>query len=160
MQSDRKFMNKLSELELNIHIKKPIKQVWDSIVDWNSQSNWMLQTKVWSELDQDRTIKNGKGVLIFAFTGLFPKLYPKFKVGVLDTMEITNFKPPVLCEVNHIGRLIRGTGKFELSKVRGGTNFKWQENLIAPSILLLVMKPALLLGVWLSLRRFARQLSR
>jgi len=63
-----------------------------------SQGDWMLQTKVWSELDQDRTIKNGKGVLIFAFTGLFPNLYPKIRLGILDTMEITKFKPPVLCE--------------------------------------------------------------
>jgi hypothetical protein len=141
-------------------IKKPIDLVWDRIVDWKSQSDWMLQTKVWSELDQNQTIKNGQGLLIFAFTGLFPNLYPKFKLGVLDTMEITNFKPPVLCEVDHIGRVIRGTGKFELSKVSGGTNFKWQENLIAPSILLVMIKPVLLLGVWLSLRRFARQLSR
>lgn len=153
-------MNNLSHLELNILIKKPIDFVWNHIVDWKSQSDWMLQTKVWSEVDQNPTIKNGKGLLIFAFTGLFPKLYPKFKLGVLDTMEITNFKPPVLCEVDHIGRVIRGTGKFELSKVSGGTNFKWQENLIAPAILLVVIKPVLLLGVWLSLRRFARQLSR
>jgi hypothetical protein len=152
-------MNNLSHLELNIIINKPIDLVWRAIVDWNSQSNWMVQTKVWSELDQDPTAKNGKGVLIFAFTGLFPNLYPKLKLGVLDTMEITNFKPPVLCEVDHIGRVIRGTGKFELAKVSSGTNFKWQENLIAPSILLVVMKPVLLLGVWLSLRRFARQLS-
>ena len=153
-------MNNLSHLELNIMIKKPIDLVWDRIVDWKSQSDWMLQTKVWSELDQNQTIKNGKGLLIFAFTGLFPNLYTKFKLGVLDTMEITNFKPPVLCEVDHIGRVIRGTGKFELSKVSGGTNFKWQENLIAPSILLVMIKPVLLMGVWLSLRRFARQLSR
>ena len=139
------FMNNLSHLELNIMIKKPIDLVWDRIVDWKSQSDWILQTKVWSELDQNQTIKNGKGLLIFAFTGLFPNLYPKFKLGVLDTMEITNFKPPVLCEVDHIGRVIRGTGKFELSKVSGGTNFKWQENLIAPSILLVMIKPVLLL---------------
>jgi hypothetical protein len=153
-------VNNLSHLEFNIIINKPIDLVWSSLVDWNSQSNWMLQTKVWSEIDQDQTIKNGKGLLIFAFTGLFPNLYPKLKLGVLDTMEITNFKPPVLCEVDHIGRVIRGTGKFELSKVSNGTNFKWQENLIAPSILLVVIKPVLLLGVWLSLHRFARQLSR
>jgi len=153
-------MRKLSHLELNIKINRPLESVWNSLVDWRSQSEWMLQTKVWSELDQDRTVKNGKGVLIFAFTGLFPKLYPKFRLGILDTMEITNFKPPVLCEVVHIGRVIRGTGQFKLTKTKNGTIFNWQENLIAPSIFLIVMKPVLLLGVWLSLRRFARQLTR
>ncbi len=116
-------MNKLSHLELNIKIDRPVKTVWDCLVDWKSQGDWMLQTKVWSELDQDRTIKNAKGVLIFAFTGLFPNLYPKIRLGILDTMEITKFKPPVLCEVVHIGRIIRGTGKFELKKSKNGTIF-------------------------------------
>ena len=63
-------MNKLSNLSLTIKINKPVKSVWSALVDWQGQSDWMLQTKVWSELDQDRTVKNGKGVLIFAFTGL------------------------------------------------------------------------------------------
>ncbi len=153
-------MNKLSHLELNIKIDRPVKTVWDCLVDWKSQGDWMLQTKVWSELDQDRTIKNGKGVLIFAFTGLFPNLYPKLRLGILDTMEITKFKPPVLCEVVHIGRIIRGTGKFELKKSKNGTIFNWQEDLVAHPVFLLIMKPLLLIGVWLSLRRFARQLTR
>jgi hypothetical protein len=153
-------MNKLSHLELNIKIDRPVKTVWDCLVDWKSQGDWMLQTKVWSELDQDRTIKNGKGVLIFAFTGLFPNFYPKIRLGILDTMEITKFKPPVLCEVVHIGRIIRGTGKFELKKSKNGTIFNWQEDLVANPVFLLIMKPLLLIGVWLSLRRFARQLTR
>jgi len=150
-------VNKLSNLELTIRVNKPIQQVWKSLVDWKSQSKWMLQTKVWSEIDQDLTVKNGKGVLIFAFTGIFPNLYPKLRIGILDTMEITNWKPPHICEVRHIGRVRRGSGKFELKKVRGGTNFYWQEEIIAPSFVLLFVKPALLIGVWLSLRRFARQ---
>lgn len=153
-------MNKLSHLELNIKIDRPVKTVWDCLVDWKSQGDWMLQTKVWSELDQDQTIINGKGVLIFAFTGLFPNLYPKIRLGILDTMEITKFKPPVLCEVVHIGRIIRGTGKFELKKSKNGTIFNWQEDLVAHPVFLLIMKPLLLIGVWLSLRRFARQLTR
>jgi uncharacterized protein YndB with AHSA1/START domain len=152
-------MNKLSNLTLTIKINKPVDEVWQSLVDWKGQSKWMLQTKVWSELDQDRTVKNGKGVLIFAFTGIFPKLYPKLRLGILDTMEVTNWKPPHICEVMHIGRVIRGTGKFELKKVRGGTIFYWQEEVIAPVLILLIAKPALLIGVWLSLRRFARQVS-
>ena len=152
-------MNKLSNLSLTIKINKPVKSVWSALVDWQGQSDWMLQTKVWSELDQDRTVKNGKGVLIFAFTGLFPKLYPKLKLGILDTMEVTKWKPPVICEVIHIGRVIRGTGKFELKPVRGGTVFFWQEEIVAPAIVLLFLKPMLLIGVWLSLRRFSRQVS-
>ena len=78
-------MNQLSHLSLTIKINKPVETVWKSLVNWHEQSNWMLQTKVWSEVDQDRTVKNGKGVLIFAFTGLFPSLYPKLRLGVLES---------------------------------------------------------------------------
>ena len=120
-------MKKLSHLSLTVEINKPVETVWKLLVDWQSQSKWMLQTKVWSELDQDKTVKNGKGVLVFAFTGLFPKLYPKLRFGILDTMEVTKWKPPVLCEVVHIGRVIRGTGKFELKRKRNRTVFHWQE---------------------------------
>mgnify|MGYP000847386440 FL=1 len=152
-------MRKLSDLSLTIKVNKPVEIVWSSLVDWSSQGKWMLQTKVWSELDQDRTVKNGKGVLIFAFTGLFPSLYPKLRLGILDTMEIRKWHPPLLCEVDHIGRVIRGSGKFELKKIKGGTIFYWHEEIIAPPIVLLFVKPVLMAGVWLSLRRFARQVS-
>lgn len=157
-------MSNQNKLALTIEINQPIKVVWQYLVDWRAQSDWMLQTKVWSELDQDRTIKNGKGVLIFAFTGLFPKLYPKVKLGILDTMEVTDWHPPYRCDVVHIGRIIRGTGSFELvSKTKskkGGTIFYWSEVIIAPAIFIAILKPFILLGVRISLRRFARLVER
>jgi hypothetical protein len=149
-----------NHLELTVEIRQPAKLVWKHLVDWRGQSDWMLQTKVWSELDQDRTIKNGKGVLIFAFTGLFPNLYPKIKLGVLDTMEVTKWQPPTRCDVVHIGRIIRGTGKFELVEKKNVTTFYWSEEIIAPAILLAILKPFILIGVRISLRRFARLVER
>ncbi len=149
-----------NHLELTVEIRQPAKVVWKHLVDWQGQSDWMLQTKVWSELDQDRTIKNGKGVLIFAFTGLFPNLYPKIKLGVLDTMEVTKWQPPTRCDVVHIGRIIRGTGKFELVEKKNVTTFYWSEEIIAPAILLAILKPFILIGVRISLRRFARLVER
>jgi len=153
-------MPRSNHLELTVEIRQPAKVVWKHLVDWRGQSDWMLQTKVWSELDQDRTIKNGKGVLIFAFTGLFPNLYPKIKLGVLDTMEVTKWQPPTRCDVVHIGRIIRGTGKFELVEKKNVTTFHWSEEIIAPAILLAILKPFILIGVRISLRRFARLVER
>jgi hypothetical protein len=157
-------MRNQNKLALTVEINQPIKIVWQQLVDWRSQSDWMLQTKVWSELDQDRTVKNGKGVLIFAFTGLFPKLYPKLKLGVLDTMEVVNWHPPYKCDVLHIGRIIRGTGSFELvsnsDSKKGGTTFYWSEEIIAPAVFIAILKPFILLGVRISLRRFARLVER
>ena len=153
-------MKTSNQLALTVEIKQPAKVIWKYLVDWRGQSDWMLQTKVWSELDQDRTVKNGKGVLIFAFTGLFSNLYPKLKVGVLDTMEVTRWTPPNICEVVHIGRVIRGTGKFELKEKKNVTTFYWSEEIIAPAILLAILKPFILVGVRISLRRFARLVER
>ncbi len=153
-------MPRSNHLELTVEIRQPAKVVWKHLVDWRGQSDWMLQTKVWSELDQDRTIKNGKGVLIFAFTGLFPNLYPKIKLGVLDTMEVTKWQPPTRCDVVHIGRIIRGTGKFELVEKKNVTTFYWSEEIIAPAILIAILKPFILIGVRISLRRFARLVER
>lgn len=157
-------MSNQNKLALTVEINQPIKIVWQHLVNWRSQSDWMLQTKVWSELDQDQTIKNGKGVLIFAFTGLFPKLYPKLKLGVLDTMEVVNWHPPYKCDVLHIGRIIRGTGSFELvsnsASKKGGTTFYWSEEIIAPAIFIAILKPFILLGVRISLRRFTRLVER
>ena len=157
-------MSNQNKLALTVEINQPIKIVWQHLVDWRSQSDWMLQTKVWSELDQDRTVKNGKGVLIFAFTGLFPKLYPKLKLGVLDTMEVVNWHPPYKCDVLHIGRIIRGTGSFELvsnsDSKKGGTTFYWSEEIIAPAVFIAILKPFILLGVRISLRRFTRLVER
>jgi hypothetical protein len=149
-----------NHLELTVEIKQPAKVVWKYLVDWRGQSDWMLQTKVWSELDQDRTVKNGKGVLIFAFTGLLANFYPKIKLGVLDTMEVTKWQPPTRCDVVHIGRFIRGTGKFELVEKKNVTTFYWSEEIIAPAIFLAILKPFILLGVRISLRRFARLVER
>ncbi|CAB4334069.1 MAG: SRPBCC family protein [Actinobacteria bacterium] len=153
-------MPPINQLALTVEIKQPIKVVWKHLVDWQGQSKWMLQTKVWSELDQDKTVKNGKGVLIFAFTGLFAKFYPKLKFGVLDTMEVVNWQPPKRCDVVHIGRIIRGTGKFELVSKKNSTIFYWSEEIIAPAIFLAIIKPFLLVGVRISLRRFARLVER
>ena len=149
-----------NHLALTVEIKQPAKVVWKYLVDWRGQSDWMLQTKVWSELDQDRTVKNGKGVLIFAFTGLFPNFYPKIKLGVLDTMEVINWQPPTRCDVVHIGRIIRGTGKLELKEKKSVTTFYWSEEIIAPAIFLAILKPFILMGVRISLRRFARLVER
>ena len=157
---DIQVMSKNNQLALKVEINQPAKVVWKYLVDWRGQSDWMLQTKVWSELDQDRTVKNGKGVLIFAFTGLFASMYPKLKLGVLDTMEVTNWKPPTRCDVVHIGRVIRGTGRFELVEKKSKTTFYWSEEIIAPAIFLAILKPFILLGVRISLRRFARLVER
>jgi hypothetical protein len=112
----------------------------------------MLGTKVWP-VDGDGTGVGGK---IEAFTGIW-------RIGFLDTMEITTWEPPRLCDVNHTGRVVRGTGTFEVVATSESTSkFIWSEDLDLPLGLLgkvgfFFVKPGFVYGVRKSLEKFASQ---
>ena len=137
-------------------INAPAQKVWDAIADWESQSRWMLQTKVILRSEASE----GVGVKIEAFTGPLHRLYPRVKSpGLVDLMEVTSWDPPRSCEVIHYGKILKGGGKFEVLAIDGGhTTFHWSEEVIAPRALFLLVKPFLWLGVKISLTRFARLL--
>ena len=146
-----------NEIKIQIKIKAPIEKVWAAIADWESQGDWMLQTRVWVTSD----IRSGVGTSISALTG--PLVKSGFKVGLLDKMVVTNWQPPYLCEVDHVGKVIKGTGKFELtdlsSKQEAVTNFDWSETIKAPKVVFLLIYLPTYLGVRISLLRFRRSLT-
>jgi hypothetical protein len=108
----------------------------------------MFSTKVTSD-----------GADIRAFTGV---QVGRLRLGVLDTMTITVWDPPRECRVLHTGRLIRGDGIFGvLPRAEGASTFHWREELDLPFGALgrlgwPILRPFMLAGVRLSLRRFAR----
>ena len=114
----------------------------------------MLQTKVWVTSDQ----VEGVGTSIAAFTGPLHFLYPRFKfLGFLDLMVVTHWQPPQLCDVDHVGKILKGSGTFQLSKIsETSTRFDWSETIIAPKAVYLLVAPFLYVGVRISLARFAR----
>lgn len=139
-------------LVLRIPVAAPVTATWAAAVDWNGQGQWLLATRVRS------TAQGGVGVGggAEAFTGLGP-------VGVLDTMEITLWDPPRRCHVRHTGRVVRGTGAFEVEE-RGpaASVFCWREDLELPLGALgrlgwPLVRPLFAWGLRLSLRRFARR---
>jgi uncharacterized protein YndB with AHSA1/START domain len=137
-----------NHLAISLEIEAPIQKVWDELANWEKQSDWMLQTKVWVT----SKIQSGVGTQISALTGIK-------KFGILDTMEVTNWQPPHICDVIHTGRVIRGTGRFELTAIDAArTRFDWSEEVIAPRALFILMVPGLYIGVRISLARFARSL--
>jgi hypothetical protein len=82
-------------------------------------------------------------------------------VGFVDPMEITLWEPPHRCHVLHTGRVVRGTGAFEVEARGAGSRFVWREDLELPLGLLgrlgwPLVRPLFWYGVRLSLRRFAR----
>jgi hypothetical protein len=144
-----------ANLTVAIDIDAPVERVWDAVVDWDNQGDWMLGTRVRG------TVRSGVGVGagLEAFTGVRG-------IGFLDTMEITAWEPPHRCDVRHTGRLVRGTGVFEVLALPGGrrSRFVWQENLDLPLGLVgrlgwLLVRPLAAFGVRLSLRRLASRLA-
>jgi len=129
-------------------------KLWSIVADWESQGDWMLQTKVWVT----SAIRDGVGTSIEAFTGPLYKIYPKFsKLGLLDLMTVTKWNPPHSCDVEHTGAIIKGTGTFELVEIeQNETRFNWSETVIIPKSLLFLAIPllwAVKIGVIISLRR-------
>lgn len=144
----------IKEFALAITIDAPIDRVWQVMVDWEAQSDWMLSTRVYN----DSLSPEGVGHTFRAFTG--PLARWNRSLGLMDEMVVSEWQPPRFCRVEHIGKVIRGYGTFALSSVSSDssqTRFDWYEEIEGPSSILALLKPGVLLGVWISLRRFKRR---
>lgn len=141
----------MEHIELRIPVNAPQETVWKAITDWQSQGEWMFATKV----DVTSPHAEGVGATLSAFTGFGP-------VGFLDTMTITSWEPPYRCDVDHTGRVVRGTGSFVVERLTDETSvFIWSEDLEIPlgkvgQIGFAITKPAFVAGVRHSLEKFAR----
>ena len=143
-------------LTVDLPIAASADRVWHEIADWEGQSKWMLQTTVKRTSD----FAEGVGVTIEAFTGPLHRIYPRFKfLGVLDLMKVTRWEPPTRCDVIHYGSIIKGTGTFEVEQIDDSRSiFHWSEEIEAPWLLFILVKPFILAGVLISLARFRRLL--
>ena len=137
----------LKDFNATVFVAAPQIEVWRSLVDWKSQGEWMALTRVTAS--DNGADDSGVGTTIDAFTGIGA-------LGILDRMKVTDWEPPTFCRVDHYGKIIRGIGEFRLTEVAGGTRFDWYEEIKAPKLVLLLIKPFILITVKLSLRKFAR----
>lgn len=139
-----------NEFEVSLTIDRPVPDVWNQLVDWRSQGDWMLLTRV--EASDSGSADSGIGTTIDAFTGIG-------RFGILDRMRIVKWEPPRFCEVIHYGRWIKGIGRFTLVDIGDGkTRFDWYEQIEAPKPVIALIKPGILIAVRLSLRKFAKSL--
>jgi hypothetical protein len=138
-------------LELTVDVAAPVARTWAGAVDWAGQGDWMLGTRVRGTAQDGRGVGGG----VEAFTGLG-------RLGFRDTMEITLWEPPYRCHVRHTGRVVRGTGAFEVrDRGAGRSTFVWREDLDLPLGALgrlgwPLLRPLFVAGLRVSLRRFAR----
>lgn len=138
----------LNEFRVSVEISAPVEKVWEELIDWKSQGEWMALTRVWSSADVSKD--SGIGTDIKAFTGVG-------KFGILDEMKVVEWRPPTFCAVDHYGKFIKGIGEFSLVQLSSErTRFDWYEKIEAPKWVLAVIKPGILIAVRYSLRKFAR----
>jgi hypothetical protein len=57
---------KSNHIAMSLVMDVPVEKVWAALADWESQSDWMLQTKV----EVTSEIREGIGTSIAAFTGI------------------------------------------------------------------------------------------
>jgi len=135
-----------ADITSRIALPVPPGQAWQAVVDWARQGQWMLGTRVHGG--------HGVGAEVVARTGIGP-------VGFTDTMVITEWDPPRRCVVEHTGRVIRGTGVFEVAPAGPASELRWTEQLELPLGAAgqwgwRLVRPLAQLGIDASLRRFAR----
>jgi hypothetical protein len=96
--------------------------VFDAVTNWEFQSKWIPFTNVVGVGENSHQL----GGKLEAFTGIG-------RVGFLDTMTITKWEPPFVCEVTHTGNFVKGSGLFEVSNDADGAKFTWTEYFSLPS---------------------------
>ena len=141
-----------AEVSARVDIDASPTAVWDAVVDWDAQHEWMFLTRVRG------TALDGRGVggRLEAFTGLGP-------IGFLDTMEITEWEPPRRCVVLHTGKVVRGTAAFVVEpRETAAATFVWAEWLDLPFGRLgrlgwPLVKPLIALPLAYSLRKLKRR---
>ena len=125
--------------------------MWDALTDWELHDRWMLLTRA--------SGGRSEGASIEAWTGLG-------RLAVRDTMTIVVWEPPHRCVVRHTGRVVRGSGAFEVQALTPTTSrVVWSEWIDLPLGLLgrlgwPLVRPLVRLGVGISLRRLARLVER
>jgi uncharacterized membrane protein len=106
-------------LEVDVPCSAPRDVIWDVLVDWERQPEWMLDAKSVHVLTPERS---GVGVTIRCPTNLMG-------ATVQDIMRVTAWEESRLLEVVHLGSIITGHGAFELldGPFDGSTIHWWEE---------------------------------
>ena len=112
----------MGRIRVSTVIDAPPPQVWDEVRHVERHVDWMADAVEIRFTSRRRT---GVGTTFDCLTKVGP-------IRLTDKMEITDWRDGKLMGVRHVG-LVTGTGRFTLTKARGGrTRFTWDERLQFP----------------------------
>jgi hypothetical protein len=110
-------------LEVVREVAAPRTTVWAVLTRWERQPEWMLDAK---DVEVLTPAREGEGVTIRCPTNLLG-------ATVDDVMRVTGWIEPSYLEVTHLGRVITGTGAFELERLdERRTRVTWWEEIDPP----------------------------
>lgn len=118
----------MARVEERVHIHRPLDHVWSLLTLWEAQPEWMLDARSVTVTSPQRT---GVGVTVEVPTDIALGLV------VVDEMVVTEWVERTRIGVRHTGRVIKGTGAFEVQPTRRpggqeGTLFTWTEDVEVP----------------------------
>ena len=105
------------EVTARITLAAAPERVWQVAMDWSRQREWIWATQVSGGASE--------GANVTARTAIGP-------VGFTDTMVITEWDPPRRCTVRHTGKVVRGSGVFEVTARGTQSEFRWTELMPVP----------------------------
>lgn len=141
----------MPEITLSVEVDADVDATWAAATDWARQGEWMAGTTV----VPTRGRGSARGDELEARTALGP-------FGFVDRMVITSWEPPRRALVAHVGRVVRGSGAFEVEPLPGGrSRFVWSEWLELPfgrvgELGFALVRPLVVAPIRWSLGRFAR----
>lgn len=113
----------MARVEESVHVEADPQRVWDVLADWESQPLWMADAQSVTVLSAHR---EGSGVVLRCRTNILGG------VVVTDDVATTEWEPPRVLGVHHLGPWYRGAGAFELEPTPHGTHVRWWEEVEAP----------------------------
>ncbi|HKE99400.1 MAG TPA: SRPBCC family protein [Actinomycetes bacterium] len=139
-----------ARVEERVAVAVPPRVLWEAVVDWRRQGEWVPLTTVRVEPGGHRV-----GERLSAATGIGPLRFE-------DPMEVTRWDPPQRVDVRHLGTVVRGTGTFTVEPAPGGAWFTWVEELDLPlgrlgRLGFSLVGPVVSYALRRGLRRLARQ---
>ena len=141
----------MAQVSASVDIAASVEQTWRAVMDWSRQGEWIPATRVRATAGSGDAV----GDRVVARTALG-------RLGFDDPMEIVRWEPPHVCEVRHLGRVVRGTGTFVVEPAGAGrSRFVWSEQLTVPGgrageLAFRLTRPVTGLLLRLALRRLAR----
>jgi hypothetical protein len=112
----------MADLSARIDTDVSPQDLWDAVTDWSSQGEWI-------PLTTSRALGSepmGEGSVIHAWTGVG-------RLGFLDEMVVRQWAPPHHLELEHTGRVVRGSAGFMIEPLGArGSRLVWWERVTPP----------------------------